>query len=326
MTKILAADIGGTNSRFAHFETGEGGVLELRGTCWLGTKESSSFGGLMDNLRRTDFALSPEQADIAVFAVAGPVERGGVYSNPPYIDWDIDISAPGEFGLGHAVLVNDFVAQAWAAVSPVGQAAREILGGEADPAGAVAVIGAGTGLGMAALVPDGAGGYSAMPSEGGHQAFPLLTKEECELGRFVTKDTGDAYPTGNTVVSGGGLSRIHEFLTGERLKPGEVADRLDGFPDTLSWMARLYGRACRDFALATLATGGLYIAGGVAARVPAMVEHEAFGAEFRSSPKMAAVLSRIPVRLITDQESGLWGAAMCGLKMLKKAPGRKVVG
>jgi glucokinase len=318
MAVILAADIGGTNSRFAHFETNEGGKLALKGTCWLKTKESSSFRELMDNLREVDFNLKPDDADIAAMAVAGPIEKGGTYSAPPYIDWDIDISSPDRLGLRRAVLINDFVAQGWAALSPVGKAARQILKGEADPAGAVAVIGAGTGLGMAALVPDGEGGYTSSPSEGGHQAFPFLAKEECAFGRFVVKDTGHEYPTGNTIVSGGGLSRIHEFLTGERLEPGEVSDRLDRFPETLIWMAQFYGRACRDYAIAVLASGGLYIAGGVAARAPAIVEHEAFEAEFRSSPKMGDVLSRIPVYLITDQESGLWGAALYGLKKLQR--------
>jgi glucokinase len=318
MAEILAADIGGTNSRFAHFETNESGKLTLKGTCWLKTKESSSFRELMDNLHEADFTIKPDEADIAAMAVAGPIEKGGVYSAPPYIDWDIDISSPERLGLRQAVLINDFVAQAWAALSPVGKSARQILNGEADPSATVAVIGAGTGLGMAALVPDGAGGYASSPSEGGHQAFPLLTKEECTFGESVIKDTGHEYPTGNTVVSGGGLSRIHEFLTGERLEPEVVSERLKESPETLSWMARFYGRACRDYALSVLATGGLYIAGGVAARTPAIVEHEAFEAEFRSSPKMAQLLARIPVYLITDQESGLWGAAFYGLKKLGK--------
>jgi len=221
------------------------------------------------------------------------------------------------------VLINDFVAQAWAALSPVGESARKILDGQSDPMGAIAVIGAGTGLGMAALVPDGAGGYSATPSEGGHQAFPLFTKDECEFGEFVKRDTGHAYPTGNTVVSGGGLSRIHFFLTGQQLEPDEVAGILDKSPETLAWMARLYGRACRDFALAVLGTGGVYIAGGVAARTPSIVEHEEFEGEFRRSPKLGALLGRVPVYLISDEQSGLWGAALYGLRTLSGTRDRK---
>ena len=318
MADILAADIGGTNSRFAHFGLAEGGGLALKGACWLRTKDFQSFKDLIGGLSNAEFSLKPEEADMAAVAVAGPIERGGVYSAPPFIDWDIDISNAGEIGLRRALLINDFVAQAWAAVSPVGESARQILKGTPSPDGTVAVIGAGTGLGKAALVPDGEGGYIATPSEGGHAAFPFVTKAECEFGEFVRKETGDEYPTGNIVVSGRGLSLVHAFLTGERLEPSEVAERLTEGSETLSWMGRFYGRACRDFALAVLATGGLYIAGGVAARTPAIVEHEVFEKEFRSSPKMSEVLANIPVFLITDQESGLWGAAYCGLKRLEK--------
>ncbi|MGD2080297.1 MAG: glucokinase [Nitrospirota bacterium] len=322
MAEILAADIGGTNSRFAHFGTGEGGRLSLVGTHWLNTGDYPSFEALLGGLVDSGFGLAPGGADIAVIAAAGPIERNGKHCSPPFIDWDIDISSPGELGLRRAALINDFVAQAWAVKSPVGDSAREVLPGRAVAGGAVAVIGAGTGLGQAALVPDGEGGYAAAPSEGGHAEFPLSAGRECEFAEFVRRDTGHQYPTGNTVVSGEGLSRLHEFLTGRRLGPREVASRLAGDSETLRWAARLFGRACRDYALQVLATGGLYIAGGVAARTPAIVEHGEFGAEFRSSPKMAEVLSEIPVYLVTDQDSGLWGAGLYGLgKLGKKGEG-----
>jgi glucokinase len=68
--------------------------------------------------------------------------------------------------------------------------------------------------------------------------------------------------------------------------------------------------------------GGVYIAGGVAARTPAIVTHEAFGAEFRSSPTMARLLEGMPVYLIRDEDSGLWGAAALGLQMLRGREGR----
>jgi glucokinase len=318
MADILAADIGGTNSRFAHFGMAEGEGLALKGTCWLRTKGFQSFKDLIGGLSNAEFSLKPDEADMAAVAVAGPIERGGVYSAPPFIDWDIDISNAGGLGLRRALLINDFVAQAWAAVSPVGELAQKILPGTIAPDGTVAVIGAGTGLGQAALVPDGEGGYIATPSEGGHASFPFVSKDEFEFAEFLKSETGDEYITGNTVVSGGGLSHIHKFLVGEALKPSEVPERLTGDAETLKWAARLYGRAARNYALEVYATGGLYIAGGVAARTPAIVEHEAFEKEFRSSPKMSDVLAKIPVFLITDQESGLWGAAYCGLKRLEK--------
>ncbi|MEJ2313465.1 MAG: glucokinase [Nitrospirota bacterium] len=322
MADILAADIGGTNSRFAHFGTGEGGRLSLVETHWLNTRDYPSFEALLGGLADSGFGLGPGAADIVVIAAAGPIERNGKYCSPPFIDWDIDISSPGKLGLRRAALINDFVAQAWAVKSPAVESAREILRGTAVPDGAIAVIGAGTGLGQAALVPDGEGGYAAAPSEGGHAEFPLSEGRECDFAEFLKRETGDSYPTGNMVVSGRGLSLIHWFLTGRRLEPREVTSELAGDSETLRWAARLYGRACRDYALQVLATGGLYVAGGVAARTPAIVEHREFEAEFRRSPKMAEVLSRIPVYLVADQDSGLWGAAFYGLmKLAKKGEG-----
>lgn len=319
MRHILAADIGGTHSRFAHFVSEAGRPLVMRDTIWLGTKEASSFKGLMDNLRQSGFPLRLEEADIAVLAVAGPVE-GGMRSSPPLIDWDVDISRAGEdFGLRQAVLINDFVAQAYACKSPVGEEAERILPGEADPDAAVAVIGAGTGLGKAVLMPDGRGGYIAVPSEGGHADFPFDGEEEFEFQKFLLSELPDAYVTGNVVVSGRGLSLLHRFLTGDDLAPEEVGAKLTPRSETLRWAARFYGRAARNYALATLAMGGVYIAGGVAARSPQLVTHEAFREEFRCSSTLHAVLANIPVFLIRDQESGLWGAGYLGMLRLSQA-------
>ena len=317
MKKILAADIGGTNSRFAHFNVEEGGKLTLAGVKWLPTKDADSFNSLIEQLKSSDFSLPPDQADIAVFAVAGPVEHGS-YSAPPYISWDIDISdAQKKLGIKNSVLINDFVAQAYACRSPVGKASREIIQGQIVTDAAVAVIGAGTGLGKAVLLPDGNGGFLAAPSEGGHAYFPFISGQECEFQRFLMKKLSEKHITGNLVVSGKGLSHIHWFLKEEYLKPEDVAKTFSTESDTLAWAARFYGRVCRDYALLTLSLGGLYIAGGLAAKIPELVTHEEFKREFHSSSTMGHLLRKIPVFLITDENSGLWGAAFLGLQKLR---------
>jgi glucokinase len=318
MRNILAADIGGTNSRFAHFRVEEGQPLALKGTKWLGTKDVQSFPELMERLRSGDFPLSPEDADIAVMAVAGPVERG-TYSAPPLIPWDVDLSEPAKrFGLGEAMLINDFVAQAYACCSPVGERAQSMLPGVSAPDGTIAVLGAGTGLGKAALVPDARGGFVAVPSEGGHTNFPFMGNRERDYEEFLLKEVGDMYMTGNVVVSGRGLSLLHRFLTGEALPPDEVTARFTEDSETLRWAARFYGRVARNYALETLATGGVYVAGGVAAKNPLLLTHQAFADEFRSNPKHARLLERVPVLLMTDEQSGLWGAAFLGQLVLAR--------
>lgn len=318
MKRILAADIGGTNSRFAYFQVDGNGALSLAETRWIDTAKSTSFSHLLRLLKETTFSLSADQSDIAVLAVAGPVVRG-VYSNPPNIDWDIDVSnSAEEFKLRHCRLINDFAAQAYACRSPVAASARQVLSGHVDPDGTLAVIGAGTGLGMSALTPDGAGGFVDVPSEGGHSALPFESPAEFDFMKFVIHELEVPYVETEYVVSGGGLSLIHRFLTGEKLTPAEVGSSVSQDSETIRWMARFYARACRNYALQVLAQGGVYIAGGVAAKVPALVTHPEFELQFRKSKTMRAMLESIPVFLNTNEESGLWGAAYFAAQVLKQ--------
>jgi glucokinase len=215
-------------------------------------------------------------------------------------------------------LINDFVAQAFACRSPVIESAQQIIPGKIDPASPLVVIGAGTGLGQAALIPLPSGGYIALASEGGHASFSFESHAELEYMKFLLHETGEAYVRSDTVVSGKGLSRVHHFLTGQKLQPSEVAAVITENQRSLRWMARFYGRVCRNFALQILAFGGVYIAGGVAAKIPSLVAHQEFTREFRRSKTMAHVLEKIPVMLNSNQESGLWGAAVQGVALLKE--------
>jgi len=316
---ILVADIGGTNSRFAHFHAdSESTLLELVGTKWLPTTKADSFDQLLAQLLASDFSLTPDKADIVVIAVAGPVEHGQ-YCAPPNIAWNIDFSRDqGEKLSQHAHLINDFVAQAYACRSPVGKSARVILPGETIADGAIAVLGAGTALGKASLVPVSGHGFLALPSEGGHAYFPFISPGEFSFQEFYQEKSGQKHITGNLVVSGRGLRYLHWFLSGEDLEPQEVAARFTPESETLAWAAKFYGRVCRDYALEVLALGGLYIAGGVAAKNPEIITHENFRNEFMNSPSLGHLLANIPVFLIDNQESGLWGAAFYGQQILMK--------
>ena len=217
------------------------------------------------------------------------------------------------------VLINDFVAQAYACRSPVAECARVILAGERVADGAVGVLRAGTALGKSVLVPLADGGFQAVPSEGGHGYFPFLSEREFAFQNFYREKSGEHHITGNLVVSGRGLSYLHWFLTGQQAPPEQVtAEGLQDGSETLAWAAKFFGRVCRDFALDVLCRGGLYIAGGVAARTPAMLTHENFRNEFKDSPTMGHILSAMPVFLMADQNSGLWGAAFYGQQLLRK--------
>jgi glucokinase len=315
---VLAADIGGTNSRFAHFKVDQNDALSLVETEWIDTRKSLSLAHLLNLLKKTPFSLAIENSDIAVLAVAGPVING-VFSNPPNIPWQIDLtSSMKEVHLKRCVLINDFAAQAYACRSAIIRSAQQIVSGQIDSNATLAVIGAGTGLGMAALTPDGSGGYVAVPSEGGHGAFPFESAAEFEFMGYVMDELRASYVETEFIVSGRGLSLVHQFLSGHRLTPAEVSAGLSPDSETAAWMARFYGRACRNYALQVLARGGVYIAGGVAAKVPALVTHPEFELQFHNSKTMRDLLESIPVFLNTNEESGLWGAALWAAQTLKQ--------
>jgi glucokinase len=305
----LAADIGGTTSRFALFED-RGDTLRLRSVERIPTSEADSFPDLLRLLR--DGPLGPKlpQCRAGALAVAGAVQ-GGILADPPNIPWDIDIRSTNLSGLpGTVILLNDFAAQAYACKTAALDRAVTINAGQSDERGMVGVLGAGTGLGHGMLAPLPRGGFLALPSEAGHAAFAFVNQEEAAFEDFVRRELGLEYVYGDLVVSGQGLALLHRFHFGQNLRPEEVAAAMDETSPVLAWFARFYGRACRHFALNILATGGMVVTGGVAAKNPALVRHPEFWREFTNNCNYRALLQDIPVVLNTNEDSGLWGAAL----------------
>jgi glucokinase len=321
MQRILAADIGGTHSRFGFFELHEeSDEPHLLSIVRLPTQESASLKDLLELLFSGQHHFAASSCDLAVLAVPGPVQ--GRFCHPPNIKWNIDLYDITKVGLGRGALLNDFAAQAFASRSRAVRDASVLQASRSDATllagGTVAVIGAGTGLGHCALVPDGRNGHLAVPSEAGHAGFPFVGDKEHAYGEYVRRVTNLAYCHGDAVVSGPGLARLHAFLTGEVVTPAALSPRLGNFPHTVEWFARFYGRAARNYALSVLALGGVYICGGVAAKNPILVKHPAFLEEFRLSPSHSALLSSMPVMLNTNEDSGVFGAAIFGSQRLRR--------
>ncbi|MCM0756194.1 glucokinase [Desulfovibrio aminophilus] len=310
--RILAADIGGTNSRFAVFRATAGHLEKETGL----SLPSAGFPGFAALLARawSGLGAGPGDIDAAALAVAGPVR--GRSCRPPNIAWDIDLDRDWPGGPPCALL-NDFLAQAYACRTSAVARARVVQAGSADPLGVTAVVGAGTGLGHCALLPLGSG-FAAVPSEGGHAAFAFVGPEEAAYEEFLRRETGRPYAHGDLVVTGPGLSLLHRFLTGRDLSPAEAAAELGPDSPTLAWFSRFYARACRNYALIVLATGGLYISGGLAAKNPGLVDNDHFRSEFTNSPAHAGLLRNLPVLLNDNEDSGLFGAALFGQRSLER--------
>lgn len=312
--QILAADIGGTNSRFGQFTLSPAGELALVASVWLPTDGAASFPDLLRGLPAAGFSLPLREAEAAVFAVPGAVVgRTLTFAN---IAWPLDLDdLPAFFGRAPTACVNDFLAQAHGC-RLLGSQADIVLPGEMDPGRVQAVIGAGTGLGHAALIPLAGGAYQVLPSEKGHATFSFFGEEEYAFADYLHRQTGEHYVRGDTVLSGSGLAHLHRFLTDQDLSPAAVGATLTEESRTTALFARFYGRAVRDYALTVLAVGGITISGGVAAKNPLLVTHPEFGREFKDSPIFGNLLAAIAVRLVRDEQVGLYGAARVAANLL----------
>lgn len=317
MAYLIAADIGGTSSRFGLFESGE--HLSLEKAVILNTQEASSFSDLLGQVERSPIGEQLRKVPLISIAAAGPVKEGR-YCFPPFVGWNIDVEETRiELGLGQITIINDFLGQAYGCCSEIGGAAKMALPGKRVPGATIGVIGAGTDLGKAILFPLPGGAYYAAPSEGGHSNAALQGDREFGLYEFAKGKGVPGYITWGDLVSGRGIGFIHEYLTGEKLTPAEVAASFSTNLETLEWVARFYGRAVRNFALEIWALGGVYLAGGVVARNPILVEHPAFVREFRSPRAYKEAFAEIPVYIVTNEANGLWGAAIYGRQVLEAA-------
>ncbi len=309
---ILAADIGGTNGRFAVFENDDEDRRCLRKRHALPTASVDDFSQLVEQLAKSELAEWLPRCEAVVIAVPGPVQNGQA-PNLPNVSWSLSTSAIQacfpKTPRNNVHLINDFVAHVMSCQTGAMDDAICIQRGERDPAGVVSAIGAGTGIGFCSLSPNGDQGIVVLPSEAGHQDFPFQAGDERRYEEFLLKETNRTTLDGNTVVSGGGLSLLHKYVTGEDLTPQEVSQRLTAKSEVSRRFASFYARVARNYALCVLPTGGLYITGGVAAKNHFLVDHDAFRAEFTASIAHHGLLERIPIYLNINEESGLWGAA-----------------
>jgi glucokinase len=321
MRRILAADIGGTSSRFGLFAHLPGREPELLASRSIPTDSVRSLSELLDRLRDAGLEVEPAAADRIVLAVAGPV-RDGERCELTNAAWDIDLRDPAS-GLPRerTVLINDFVAQALGCRTAYALRSTTVIRQGVPQRAVVAAVGPGTGLGLCALVPlpgTAGGACLPLPSEGGHAPLAFVTPREFEFLRFLQERTGHSHAFGDIVVSGRGLTAMHEFLTGRALSPAEVAGEIGPDSETTAWFARFLARACRAYILHVLAWGGLYLCGGIVAKNPFLAAHPEFLREFTDCPAYARHLAEVPIRLITAPDTGLHGAASLGRMLLEE--------
>ena len=224
--------------------------------------------------------------------------------------WQIDADAI-EAVLGVPVeLANDFVAAAHGIELLRPEDVATLQAGEPEARAPQLVIGAGTGLGVAYRVWQG-DRYAVIGGEGGHGGFAPADERQADLWRGLHAQLGRVRV--EHVVSGPGLGRIYDFLRqgrGEARSPGEIASAADPVArEALDLFLECFGAAAGDHALAVLARGGVFLAGGIAPKILPQLRDGPFLAAFGAKGPHAGLMARFPVRVVLSERLGLLGAA-----------------
>jgi glucokinase len=305
---ILAADLGGTQSRLLLAERQAGDWRPLR----QATLPSRNYPGIAALLQ--DFLQDGESPTSACIAAAGPVADGQLQmSNLP---WLLDSEAISrQFGIHRLHLLNDFAAQAHALPHLQPGQLCTLQPGKPQANGLRALMGAGTGLGMA-MLSGSAAQARVIASQGGHADFAPGDEQQIELLRYLRHS--HARVSLEMLLSGAGLRRIYAFL-------GALPTPTNDLPDAhaislaaaggevlagqaLQLFARLYGAAAGNLALTCLPYGGLYLSGGIAPKMLPYLQHPDVLAAFANRPPMQQVLASIPLHVVLDEHIGLHGA------------------
>ncbi|MDO8958441.1 MAG: glucokinase [Rhodocyclaceae bacterium] len=295
----LIGDIGGTKVLLALVDDG-GAIIQKRR---LASADFSSFDALLDAYLRE--ASAP--VDGGCLAVAGPVADDGRRAKITNLPWVIDAARlEKDFGLGPLTLINDFAGVALGVTALAPEHLVTLQTGEPSADGIRLVLGAGTGLGMAMLVGD-----QVLPSEGGHAGFAPANETQLRLWTALQEEHGRV--TAERVISGPGLAAIHRILTGEAADPAEIAERAlnkdASARQTVDVFMGSYGAFAGDMALALMAKGGVFLAGGVTQKLLPLLHDGAFLAAFNAKAEHAELVRRMPVHVVTDPDIGLLGAA-----------------
>ncbi|NOX63041.1 MAG: glucokinase [Chloroflexi bacterium] len=334
---ILAGDVGGTKTLLAIY-------VKKNNELQLALKQrflSANYAGLEHILAEFLPQVREQGLTIerAAFGVAGPVfERHVKITNLPWI-----ITLPrlqDALGLERVSLINDVQAIAYAAPHLEAGDLHTLHEGEPMPGGNIAIIAPGTGLGEAYLTWDGEQ-YHAYASEGGHADFGPTDALEIELLRYYLLRMD--HVSYERFCSGSGLPNIYAFLRENRyaMEPDWLRKRLEEADDptpviveaalkedpycelcsmTLSMFVSILAAEAGNLALKVNARGGVYLGGGAPPRILPALMHQRFMQSFLHKGRMADLLIRMPVHVITHPNPGLYGAALYAQDGEKRVP------
>ena len=319
---ILAGDIGGTNARLAYFQPSNG-HLKLVSERVFPSREHKELGEIAVKFVEE----SGTRPDVACFGIAGPVRHGRVEtSNLPWVVEQSELAK--QLHVPATFLINDLEASAWGVgglddsdLVPLNNVKEKAVGNQA-------VIAPGTGLGEAGLFWDGSR-HRVFACEGGHTDFAPINDLQIELLRFLRARFG--HVSYERILSGPGLVNVYEFLRASgndsenqelrhEIAAGDAAAAISKAAMNRTsilaekslelWIA-VYGAEASNLALKVMATGGLFLAGGISPKILSRLQDSLFMQNFLDKGRMRALIEAIPVCVVTNDKAGLLGAARC---------------
>lgn len=322
---ILAGDIGGTHTRIALFEKSAGKV-----TLSLERVYPSREHKGLDEILSLFLSNEPGIIDCACFGVAGPVLHDQV--STPNLPWVVDaVGLAQQIGVKRVWLINDLMAHA-SGVDDLGPEDFVALNKIERTAGNAALIAAGTGLGEAGIYWDGERCWP-FPCEGGHCDFAPRNEIEIALLEYLLKKYGRV--SYERIVSGQGLQNVYDFLrdSGKGEEPEWLKQELLSAADPVAVISKyglqekapicktaldifvsVYGAEAGNLALKMMATGGIFVSGGIAAKILPRLRDGVFLHAFINKGRLQPVLESIPVKVIVNDRVGLIGAARYALQ------------
>ncbi len=326
---FLAGDIGGTNSNFGVFQISDAAHPQLLISLHAKSQHVANYGELAAYIKDYCFVKYHIVFYQVCIGVAGVVAHDRATAQPTNIAVTLDASVfASAFGVKNVVFINDFEAVAMGIEYMDAQQLVVINKGTERFHANKAFVGAGTGLGKAALLWDAQRKrYMPLASEGGHADCAMYTQEEFELLDFITQERARLCPVSwEDVLSGAGIKRIYRFL-GTRSVYSETditreiaaadfnPDKISRYAqqdarckDTFGMYAKLYARCVKNFALDTFSLNGMYIAGGIAAKNISLFKDPRFMQEFTRCGVHSALLQSMPLYVLADYNVSLYGA------------------
>jgi len=320
---ILAGDVGGTKVHLALYNFVGGKLVAVRDHKY----PASQYASLDDVVKA--FLTDPEekkQIVAATFGCPGPVKDGRLkLTNLP---WTLDTRLLTQsLGIEHIFLINDLEANGYGIPELAPESLFTLHAGDAGAVGHQGLIAAGTGLGEALLIWDGKK-HRPIPSEGGHCDFAPRNDREIALFNYLRRMLNGRVSF-ERVIAGIGIKNVYDFLRDvEKLdEPGWLKQRLatedpnavigqcaeDGSSsicfETMKIVASVYGAETGNIALKVLATGGMFLGGGIAPKILKTLQNGAFTQAFLDKGRLSPLLQSIPVRVILDDTCALLGAA-----------------